>query len=265
MSWIQLHDEVWPVTPDEGEWRVHIHAADVGCPRVSWNLCVSHYLRPKDLPKPKVDRWLDMDVGGLVLEVRDWRRLAGLEIRADAAWHATHEFIGPYGHCYNSPRVTVHQTILRSHAEREGVEAGRTAWIAHDFTLRLGTRDGWSFPCELDAWLIPEAEYYRTQPEAPEVVARFPEGPPNFRLVTRATFVQGTVELTRAAAADPEHHAREVLRTEIACETMRRPEVKWMLRQTPEREAIVPMPGWRSDVHFYTPPGSAPFEKAAGG
>lgn len=243
MSWIQLHDEIWPVTQDEAEWRVYIRPSDVGCPRISWDLSVSHYIRPEGFPKQKLERWLDLDLGGLVLNLQDWRRLAGLEIRADAAWHATQEFIGPYGHCYNSPRVTVHQTILRPHAEREGVEAGRTAWIAHEFILRLGSRDGWSFPCELDAWLIPEAEYHRLQPEAPEAVARFPEGPPNLRVVTRATFVQGTVELTRAAAADPESHAREVLQAEIACETMRRPELKWMLRHTPERHEIVPKIG----------------------
>ena len=162
MSWIQLNGETWPVTKDEADMRVYIHAADVDCPRVSWNLDVSHYIRRKfPAGKIKIERWLDIDLGGLILNLRDWRRLAGLEIRADAAWHATQEFFGPYGHCHNSPRVNVHQTILRKFAEREGVEAGRSAWIAHDFILRFGNRDGWSFPCEVDAWLIPEKEYYR--------------------------------------------------------------------------------------------------------
>jgi len=32
-----------------------------------------------------------------------------------------------------------------------------------------------------------------------------------------------------------------------------KPELSWMLRQTAECEAIVPMPGWRSAVHFHTP------------
>ena len=265
MSWIQLNGKTWPVTKDEAEVRVYIHAADVGCPRVSWNLDVSHYIRPEDYPagKIKIERWLDIELGDLILNVRDWRRLAGLEIRGDAAWHATQEFFGPYGHSHNSPRVNVHQTILKPAAGREGVEAGRKAWLAHDFILRLGRRDGWSFPCELDAWLIPEEEYYRKEPETPEAAARFPDEPPNFRLVTRATFVSGSVGLTRQAAADPVARAREILREEIACEPMLRTELKWMLRHTPENKDIVPMPGWRSDVHFFTPPGNARFEKPA--
>ena len=256
MSWIQLHGEVWPVTNDEAELRVYVHAPDVGCPRVWWVLDVSHYIKTENPPvpgDPGMERWLDIELGSLVLNVSDWRQLAGLEIRADAAWHATQEFIGPYGHCYNSPRVIVYQTVLKHYAQRAGVEAGRTEWIAHDFILRFGNRDGWSFPCELDAWLIPEKEYYRLVPETPEETARFAEGPPNFRLITRASFVSGTVEMTRDAAADPLAQAREILPEQTGCETMLKPELKWMLRQTPEREEIVPMPGWRSSVHFYTP------------
>jgi hypothetical protein len=256
MSWIQLHGEVWPVTKDEAELRVYINASDVACPRTWWVLEVSHYTKSGEPPapgRPDLDRWLDIELGDLIFGVRDWRRLAGLEIRADAAWHATQEFIGPYGHSYNSPRVTVHQTVLKGYAEKEEVEAGRKEWIAHDFLLRFGNRDGWSFPCELDAWLIPKEKYYRRTPETPEETARFPEGPPNFRIVTRASFAQGTVDLTRAAAADPISRAREVLLEEIKCDTMLKPELKWMLRQTPECEEIVPMPGWRSSVHFHTP------------
>lgn len=264
MSWIQLHGETWPVTKDEADLRAYIHAEDADCPRVSWVMDVSHYIMPENFPGQKtMERWLDIELGGLILNVRDWRRLAGLEIRADAAWHATQEYIGPYGHCHNSPRVHVHQTILKPHAEREGVEAGRKWWIAHDFILRLGQRDGWSFPCELDAWLIPEPEYYRKTPEPPADAARFPDEPPNFRLVTRATFIEGSVDLTRAAAADPVGRAREILREQIACEPMLRPELEWMLRHTPANEEIIPMPGWRSHVHFQTPPGNARFEKPA--
>ena len=261
MSWIQLHGEVWPVTKDEADLRVYVHPPDAGCPRVWWTLEVSHYIK-RDTPPvpgdPGMDRWLDIELGSLILNVGDWRRLGGLEIRADAAWHATQEFTGPYGHSYNSPRVAVHQTLLKQYAQSAGVEAGRTEWRAHDFILRFGNRDGWSFPCELDAWLIPGEEYHRLTPETPEEVARFAEGPPNFRLVTRATFTRGTVELPRGASADPVAQAREVLPGLIGCETMVKPKVDWMLRQTPEQEKIVPMPGWRSSVQFFTPGGDEP-------
>lgn len=256
MSWIELHGETWPVTKDEADLRVCVHPPDVGCPRVWWTLDVSHYLHADKPPRPGnsgVERWLDIDLGSFVLNLRDWRRLAGLEIRADAAWHATQEFVGPYGHSYNSPRVTVYRTEVKKPAEGEEVDSVRSEWIAHDFILRLGNRDGWSFPCELDAWLIPGEKYYRLAHETPEEVTRFAEGPPNFRLITRATFVSGTVELTRGAADDPAAHAREVLSELVGCETMVKPELKWMLRQTPGSEEIVPMPGWRSDVDFRTP------------
>jgi hypothetical protein len=263
MSWLQLHGEVWPVTDDEADLRVYIRAPDVGCPRVWWDLDVSHYIKPENPPAgdPGIDRWLDIELGGLILNLRDWRSLAGLEIRADSAWHATQEFIGPYGHCHNSPRVAVYQTVLKPYAERAGVESGRKEWIAHDFILRFGNRDGWSFPCELDAWLIPKEEYCRLAPETPEETARFAEGMPDLRLVTRATFVRGSVDLARGAAGDPLSQAREILREQIGCDTMLRPKLNWMLRQTPGREEIVPMPGWRSGVHFFTTPGNIQMEK----
>jgi hypothetical protein len=265
MSWMQLHGETWPVTDDEADLRVYILSPDAGCPRISWDLDVSHYIKSENPAHKKIeiDRWMDIEVGGLVLNLRDWRQIAGLEIRADAAWHGTQEFFGPYGHSHNSPRVTVHQTVLKPNAEGTAADAARKEWIAHDFILRFGNRDGWSFPCELDAWLIPEKEYYRTMPETPEEAARFAEGAPDFRLVTRATFISGNVDLARAAADDPVSHAREMLREQIACEPMLRPELKWMLRQTPDNEKIVPMPGWRSHVHFFTPPGNARMEKGA--
>lgn len=256
MSWIQLHGQTWPVTEDEAKLRVNIQPPDVACPRVDWNLDVSHY-PPAEFPVPKgvrTERWLDIELGGLIFNARDWRKLAGMEIRADAAWHATQEFIGPYGHCHNSPRVAVHQTILKSRAEHVAEEeAGHRQWLAHDFILRFGSRDGWSFPCELDAWLIPESKYYRIRPEPKEECTRFSEGPPNFRLVTRATFIAGSVNLTKRAADNPVAHARQVLVDQIGCDEMLDPEVQWMLRPTPGREESVRMPGWRSDVYFATP------------
>jgi hypothetical protein len=257
MSWLQLHGEVWPVTTDEAALRVLIQAPDVNCPRVKWWMEVSHYIKTDDPPapgNPGIDRWLDIEVGDLILNLRDWRQLAGLEIRADSAWHDAQEFIGPYGHCYNYSHVTVYQNIMKHFAEQKGLEAGRKCWRAHDFILRFGNRDGWSFPLELDAWLIPEEEYYRQKPETPEETAQFAAGPPNFRLVTRVTFVTGEVEMTRAAADDPVSHAREILREQIAFDEMRNPELKWHLRSEPDGDKIVPMPGWRSRVFFYTPP-----------
>ena len=54
MSWIQLLGETWPVTKDEADLRVHIQAADVDCPRVAWDLAVSHYIRSENFPAGKI-------------------------------------------------------------------------------------------------------------------------------------------------------------------------------------------------------------------
>lgn len=255
MSWLQLLGETWPASQDEADLRVFILPPDVGCPRVGWYLELSHTVQPATPPapgEPKLERWVDVELGPLILNLNDWRRLAGLEIRADAAWHATQEFAGPYGYSYQSPRVVVHRTVLRLVAGVEAADAGSAGWIAHDFLLRFGNRDGWSFPLELDAWLIPEKEYYRLTPETAEETARFGEGAPQLQIVTRANFVGGGVHLTRRAAEDPVAGARASLFEQVRCEAMREPELKWALRHTPDREEIVPMPGWRSTVYFNT-------------
>jgi len=254
MSWLQLHGETWPVTDDEADLRFHLRAADTGLPRVTWNLEVSHYIRAKNPEaKPGIERWLDIDLGTVTWHDGDWRRLANLEIRAATAWYARQEYFDENGHLM-LPQLTVHQTVLHPRTEHDEVEGKRQSWMAHDFILRFGNRDGWSFPCELDAWLIPEADYHRTTPETLEQTKHFPQTPPDLRLITRATFTQGSVELTRAAAADPITHARNILREQTRCDTLRQPKLDWMLRQTPGREKIVPMPGWRSTVHFHTTP-----------
>jgi hypothetical protein len=59
--------------------------------------------------------------------------------------------------------------------------------------------------------------------------------------------------MTRAAA-DPISHTRKILREQIAFDEIRKPELKWHLRSEPDSDKIVPMPGWRSGVFFYTPP-----------
>lgn len=253
MSWIQLHDRVWPVTTDEAKLRVFIRPPDVMCPRVSWDLSVHHYPDDEVASEPEhrtVEQWLHLDLGGLVLDLTDWRRLTGLELRADAAWHAMQEYIGPHGGCHNSPRVSVRQTVI---VKQSGTVAATHAnWTAHDFILRLGNRDGQSFPCELDAWLIPDDEYHRCEPETPADAARFAVGPPSFRLLTRATFAGGTVELTRRAAVNPLAAARQSLVELIACESFSKPTLNWHLRQSPDGGKIGPMPRWRSYVQFST-------------
>ena len=58
MSWIQLHDEVWPATKDEADLRVYVHPPDVGCPRVSWDLDVSHTSTGTRRPGRTTPAWI---------------------------------------------------------------------------------------------------------------------------------------------------------------------------------------------------------------
>ncbi|MBI4328091.1 MAG: hypothetical protein HY674_22905 [Chloroflexi bacterium] len=259
MSWIQFQGEIWPATNGEADLRVHVLPPDVGCPRVSWSLDLFQFIEAKEpLPgRPKMERWINVELTNFTVPERDWRRLSHLEIRADPAWQTAQEFIGPYGHSHHLPKVEVSVTVMHLYADKQE-DAGRFCWIAHDFMLRFGTRDGWAFPCELDAWMIPAEEYYRKTPETREEAARFAAGPPNLRVLTRAQFVGGTIELARCGP-DPLPTARRMLREQTGCEELFQTEAKWWLRHTPDHKEIVPVPvGWRSSVNFATAPAKSP-------
>jgi hypothetical protein len=254
MSWIQFQGEVWPVTAGNAELRVSVHAPDVGCPRVSWRLELFQAIEPKaPLPEgPNTERWINVELTSFTVPVRDWREFANREIRADAAWQAEQEFVGPYGHCHHLPKVEVSMTVLKQYAAKES-DAGWFYWVGHDFVLRFGSRDGYAFPCELDAWLIPKEEYYRKTPETPAEAVRFAEGPPNLRVLTRAVFEGGGIDLARCGT-DPLPVARNILREQAGWNELLEPQLEWHLRHTPDHKELVRMPpGWRSSVSFFTP------------
>ncbi len=254
MSWIQFQGEVWPVTDGSAHLHVYVLAPDVGCPRVSWWLELFQAIEPKaPLPEgPNIERWINVELTSFTVPVREWREFANREIRADAAWQAEQEFLGPYGHCHHLPKVEVSMTVLKQYAAKES-DADWFYWVGHDFVLRFGSCDGYAFPCELDAWLIPKEEYYRKTPETPEETARFAEGPPNLRVITRAVFEGGGVDLARCGT-DPLPVARNSLREQIGWDELREAKLQWHLRNTPDDKELVRMPpGWRSSVSFFTP------------
>ncbi len=252
MSWVQWHGGVWPTTDDEATLRVFLGSPDTGRARQEWYFDLMHLVRdPAVQPVDyDTDQALFIRLEQLQFARPDWRELSGWTIRADAAWHATQEGYSQHGY-YHSPRVMVGTLNAPEGPGRQG-----TNWVAHDFTLRMGQRDGLVFPCELDAWMVPEEEYWRKEPEAAEEVARFGEGPPNLRVITRVQFDGGTVELTRGVG-DPLVEARRRLRSELGVEEIHEETLKWALRSTPDHEKIVDMPGWRSSVHFQTKPWTA--------
>ena len=252
MSWVQWQGEVWPVTDDEATLNVHLWRKDAGCPWQTWNFDLIHMLKTDNPESGERDcrKWISVEIADLHFHGNDWRRLSELEIRADSRWHDEHDYVHEYGRMAMSQ---VSARAVRMAGEPVDPKTGKRAsnWVAHDFILHLGKRDGLYFPCELDAWMLREDEYYRPEPESAEEVARFPEGPPNLRVITRAMF--WNVNVTTPQCDDPEPLARRYVREAIGCEEIFQPEVSWMQRKAPD-DSYEPVPGWASTVRFYTQP-----------
>jgi len=193
---------------------------------------------------------MELEIPDLGLHQQDWRRLSGLEIRADAAWHDAHEYVSEHGQL-ECCTISAHLAAYDANAPKNQ-QWTRTTWLGHDFVLRFGTLDGWCLPCELDAWLLPEEAYYRNEPEPDDAVARFAAGPPTLRVITRAMFGGSSVNVPRCA--EPVPWARRLLREETGLDLEHPGKVSWARRQTTDLKDIVPMPGWRSTVHFTTRP-----------
>jgi hypothetical protein len=247
MSWLQWNNTVWPTTDDEARITLYLSPPDAGCARQSWGLELYHAVAADSPSKnPEWKKTMVIELSDILFRETDWRRLSGLEIRADAALQEAHEFIDLHG------RIAQSEVTARIFAPGTDNFAKEMHWKGHDYVLRFGAREGLCFPCELDAWLIPEDDYARETPESEEEIRSFGEGPPNLRMITRAVFAGGAVEVPRSS--DPVPLAGRFLRDEIRCESFFHPTVQWMTRQSLDRQELVEMPGWRSVVHFSTRP-----------
>jgi hypothetical protein len=245
MSWLQWQGETWPATEDEAELRVCIAAPDSAGPRVTWWWECMHIVREPGSKDGENDRWLSVRIDDLGIREGSWERLAGREIRADAAWHDAQENTGCYG------RLQLSQVEVSTDPPK-GASREDAHWIGHDFIMRIGQRDGLYFPVELDAWVIPAREYEREVPETAMEVAQFGVGPPHLRLIARMAFLNVSVNLARCSG-DPMTVARRVVREEIGFRDLQKAEMKGWLRDTVDRAKIVEMPpGWRSSVNFRT-------------
>ena len=245
MSWVQWQGETWEATEDEASLYVHIHAPDTAAPRVEWRWELFHIVCGEKKPDG-LDSYVSLMIDDLGFRERDWKRFSDREIVADAAWHEAQENTGAYGRLRSS---RVEMTVEKCEDEVP-VSRHYEQWRAHDFVMRIGKRDGLTFPFELDAWMIPESEYYRDEPEKEPVP--FPSGPPNLRVIAAMVFLGGEVDLPRCGD-DPLLLARKTVREETGFDEFKKLTLKWWLRQTPDRAKIVPMPpGWRSSVSFRT-------------
>jgi hypothetical protein len=252
MSWVQWRDDIWPVTENEAELHLHLWPPDSACPRQAWSWSLHHIPVAFDADgKRRSNRWVGVDLMNLNLDEPDWRRLASREIRADAAWHDLHESTNEHGSLGVSEALLDVTEIDRSAGEGK-VKRRREHCIAHDFIVRIGARDGFIFPLELDAWMIPREQYYRLKPESKDEVARFAEGAPNLRVMARTRFKSASVVVERCD--DPVPRARKYLREAVGLEAgPEKAEVSWSRYRELADGSSEAMPGWASVVRFSFP------------
>lgn len=245
MSWLLWKGEQWQTTTDEATLDIHLRAPDTGGKRFvwSWNLFHSDPLYHADRDPPR--RFLRVGIGDLGFD-RDWRQFSGFELRPNPAWQEEHEHFGEYGSLF-VPNLSVSGDYL---GDLLG-SADDGHWDGDQFTLRLGKRDGYTFPCELDAWVQPRDQYRRTTPETAAELVRPPIGEPNLRILTRTKIGRATVNLARCGN-DPLPLARQYL--EECTGLVDLPEMSidwWGPKLFGQKEAAAP--GWRCTVNFDGP------------
>lgn len=250
MSWVQWDNEIWPATGNEAELDLHLWAGDSACPRQSWSWSLHHYpVALHSHGERRTTRWLGVDLLDLNFDESDWRRLASREIRADAAWHDLHETTNEHGRL-NVSEAQLDVTEIDRTTGPDKVLRRDQHFIAHDFMVRIGARDGFVFPVELDAWMIPKEEYYRPEPEAK--VAHFAQGPPNLRVMARTRLKRASVIVERCDAPVP--RAREYLREAVGLEARAENAiVNWSRYRKLSDGRLEAMPGWASVVQFSFP------------
>jgi len=256
MSWVVLNGEHWEATQDIVELKLHLDRPTAHGERQDWSLELNHSVRRNERA-PGVSptaKFLTLQLEGLGWVLRDWRQIAGRELRADAAWHGAQ----PCCHFSGMERDTTleaWEVHLRDPAkDGPGPHAIRDrTWRAHDFTIRFGARDGFDFPMELEAWLLPEETYWQREPEPAEALRRFGEGPPNLRVMASAVFTTGWVRLP--PSRDPLASARRVLREEVMLEEMHEAKIQWATRRDSGTEEGEVMQQWPPTVYFQTEPG----------
>lgn len=252
MSWLEWRGEVWPATEAEADLHLHLWAPDSSCPRQSWSWDLHHHPRESEEgSERKRRRWAGVDVMDLNLQLENWQSIADREIRADPAWHNLHETTNEHGHLSVS-EVQVMLAELDPARCAPGEKPHQT-WVAHDFIVRLGARDGFVLPVELDAWMIPRDEYYRLQPESEAEIARFAKGPPNLRAMGRTRFNRCSVAVERCE--NPVPRAREYLRRAIGLDLPPRAAatIAWNSYCTLPDGKSEARQGWTSTVSFDLP------------
>ena len=251
MSWVQLFGDTWHPTADVVEFKLTLWREDSLCQRQGWSLELSHLMPRlvKDPAQSHAERMLNVEAETLGFSMRDWRELASRELRTDAAWHEKH------GCCHEYGRL-LETSLCVQEMDFTGPVPGGTGnvtirdWRAVDFVLRPGALDGSEFPVELDAWLVPEVEFWRREPESADELTRFGRGEPNLRVMATGIFAEGWVYLP--ACTDPASLGRRILREEVALEKLHSAKVKSGKRCGAKAHEYVEEPEWPATFHFRT-------------
>lgn len=251
MSWVQWQGATWPTTDDEADIDVWLPAVDEGGPRQVWRLDLGHIVRRPPVGDAKLGEaqmHLSLTIEDLGLRGISWHELSGLTIRSTAEWYDRVEAVGPYGSVLDT---NVHLSVMWKE-QPEGATEERwhmEDWMATDFILTLGRRDGLCFACELDVWAMPKEDFCRLEPETEAELKHFAEGPPTLRVMCVARFTGGSMEMERCGG-DPLPLARRRICEQIGCEEFFVLDPTWAVRMTPDSKGTERLPGWRSTVPF---------------
>ena len=166
-----------------------------------------------------------------------------MELQGNPAWQEEQEHFGEYGHL-SVPRIDARGDLLASGSgdHDDGL------WAGDDFILRLGQRDGYVFPCELDGWVQPQRAYYRKTPETAADLAVRPTAEPNLRVVARTRIGKVSVNLPRCGG-DPVPLARQYLEEFTGLTDLPVHSIEWWGPKLPGQKEVKG-PGWRSTVNF---------------
>src|SRR5712691_8662847 len=135
MSWVQCKEKNWPTTTNEAELHLQLWPANAACPRRAWSWNLGHYVySQKSDGKREMKRYLTVELVNLNFHDPDWRRLSGLEIRADSQWHELHESTNEHGH-HDVSEALLYVTLLGRDGgdAKPEVKRGHYDYIAHDF------------------------------------------------------------------------------------------------------------------------------------
>lgn len=249
MSWIDWPRDPFPTTQGAATLTCHLTAPDMGGPRQRWTFDLGSQVRwPEGVPsKYKVQRVMNLEFLDLGVQVEDLREFSGLVIRSTPEWLVKVQESGQYGRLVEPVLSMHHWKISLETQEHELWEDYQSV----EWELRFGQLDGTSLSCELEAWaLIPRDDFYRKEPETREELAKFAEGEPMLRMMSRVDIESVTVELPRCGD-DPLPLARRRLKEALGIDEWKAEKLFWDSNYVamPEHKAVTE-PGWRSAVRY---------------